>query len=549
MGTDVKRIGGQLLKQMIIAGADRLEEHKQLVDSLNVFPIPDGDTGTNMSMTVMAAARELLPVMSDRIGEVAKHAAGGALKGARGNSGVILSQLFRGFARSLEGMETAGCDELADAFAKASETAYKAVMKPKEGTMLTVARVMAEAAGDYALDYDDIPGLCDFVFKAGHEVLKKTPDMLPVLKQANVVDSGGMGILFIFEGACAAVGGEPLAVQPDLFEAPAAPFAALERVGAGDMEFIYCTEFFIHAAQAAEEAEVQLLSFYESIGDSTLVVGDGELIKVHVHTNNPGDVLEAALRHGSLSNIKIDNMLIQHTSLVNGVPHAAAPVGPQKEIGFIAVSAGEGFMELFLHLEVDRIIEGGQTMNPSAEDFINAVRMVNAEHIIILPNNKNIIMAAKQAADMMPDRLISVLDTRSIPQGLAAMIGYTPDLNAERNVSKMAEAASVVVTGHVTRAVRDSNYNGQSISEGDMLSLLEDDIIAVSTDAETAARKLIDAMTADDSAELISVYYGDGANEEQAERLREYIDEHYPGRETEVRAGGQPVYCFTVSAE
>jgi len=544
-----ENVGGQLLKKMIIAGANRLEEYKQAVDALNVFPIPDGDTGTNMSMTAIAAARELLPIESDRIDEVAKLAAGGALKGARGNSGVILSQMFRGFSKSLEGRESADCDDLADAFLKASETAYKAVMKPKEGTMLTVARVMAEAAGDFALDSGDVLKMFGAMQQAGREVLEKTPDMLPVLKQANVVDAGGMGLLYIFEGACEAAGGVTVLTNAAT-GADGGSYAALGRIDIGDIKNIYCTEFIIAADGAPEDSEGALLEYLETIGDSSLVVGDGEIIKVHVHTNNPGDALEAALRIGSLSSIKIENMLIQHTSLVNGAPVSPEiPADGLKETGFIAVSAGDGFKELFFHLDVDRVIEGGQTMNPSAEDFISAVNRLNAENVVIMPNNKNVILAAKQAAALCPGRNVYVLETRSVPQGLAAMISYMPDMNIARNIEAMNEAVSAVKTGYVACAVRDSVFKNRDIKEGDVIGILEDEIVAVATEVEEAARGLVDAMAEDDAAELISIYYGGGADEDGAEALRDYIDETYPGRETEVRRGGQPLYFYTISAE
>ena len=543
-------IDGRLFKKMIIAGADRLEANKQLVDSLNVFPVPDGDTGTNMSMTSAAAARDILPLETDSVHEIAKAAAGGALRGARGNSGVILSQFFRGMAKSLEGKRTATCDDLADALAAASETAYKAVMKPKEGTILTVGRVMAERASEAVLDTEDIA--CAFleVLKAGNEILLKTTQMLPQLKQANVVDSGGKGLMFIMEGAYEALepGGASYQIAT---ETPAADFSALATVKPEDIQFIYDTEFFIGAEDPRPEIIDDFMGFLESVGDSVVVAADGNAIKVHVHTNHPGKVLETAMKIGSLHGLKLENMLMQHTSIINSEAGRApdAPAGEPKETGFIAVSMGAGFEELFRHLEADYIIEGGQTMNPSVEDFITAICGVNADNIIILPNNKNIVHAAKQAAELCAGQNAHVLETHSAPQGIAAMIGYTPGADIAQCLENMRQAAQAVKTGHVTYAVRDSNYGGREIKEGDILGVLEDELVTVSDDVRRAAAELVDLMAGGGGAELISIYYGADTSEEDAEELRNYAAERYPDLETEMHAGKQPLYYYTISAE
>ena len=562
----VLSIDGRALKKMIAAGAARLEKHKALVDSLNVFPVPDGDTGTNMSMTTNTATKDVLSVESDSVSEIAKAAAGGALKGARGNSGVILSQLFRGFAKSLEGKTTANADDLADAMQRASETAYKAVMKPKEGTILTVARVMAERAFEAALDSEDITEVLIEVLKAGYKILSDTTEMLPQLKQANVVDSGGKGLLFIFEGACEALGvaieteeGEPILadIVPEIIPGD---FSAIGMVDISDITFIYDTEFFIITDGVTQADENAFRDFLEKKGDSIVLAGGDGFIKVHVHSDHPGEILERALMLGNLQNLKIENMLQQHEDIVNG-NHAEKPetetetitdensdCGEPKDAGFIAVSAGAGFAELFKHLEVDQIIEGGQTMNPSTEDFINAAAKINAQNIIMLPNNKNVIWAAQQAADMCPGKNITVLETQSVPQGIAAMINYMPDTDFESCVGQMKQAARSVKTGNVTYAVRDSNYGGREIKQGDIICVLDDEIVFVSNDVKRAAEGLIDIMAGGES-ELLSIYYGAEASETAAVELKNYAAEKYPDCETEAHSGGQPLYFYTISAE
>ena len=548
---NITHIDGQILKKMIIAGANKLDANKQLVDSLNVFPIPDGDTGTNMSMTALMAAREVLALETDNIYEVAKAAAGGALKGARGNSGVILSQLFRGFSKSLEGKATADCDDIADAMCKAVEMAYKAVMKPKEGTMLTVARIMAEKASDFTLDSDDIAETLTEVLKAGNEILLKTTEMLPQLKQANVIDSGGKGVMLIFEGAFLALTSPDGLVMPEAV-APvqvSEDFSAIEKVGMEDITFIYDVEFFINVSNIPPETEGNFKKYLEQTGDSIVVVGDEELVKVHVHTDHPGDVLETALKIGSLTNIKIENMLDQHTNIVNSEKQTEEPISEPKDTAFITVSAGEGFEELFKHLDADFIIEGGQTMNPSTEDFLSAIERTNAKSIIILPNNKNILLSAKQAAELTSGKDVHVLETRSIPQGLAAMINYMPESSIEHNLERMAETIAMIKTGHVTYAVRDSSIDGHDIKEGDILSILGDKIIAVSDNIQQAANDLVSRMIEDGSSDLISIYYGQDTTAESAEELKEFINEQYPDCETEVYEGKQPIYYYTISSE
>jgi len=549
MGTAT--MDGNLLKKMIIAGANALNKRRNEIDAMNVFPVPDGDTGVNMSMTVLAAAREAEKLNTPNVCEVAKAASGGALRGARGNSGVIMSQLFRGFARGLEGVEAAAAGDLANSSRKAMETAYKAIMKPKEGTILTIARALSEQAAANAGTSEDLENLISRCIRHANEVLARTPQMLPELKQAGVVDAGGKGLLVILEGALAAMD-KP---QEDLLEigaskAAAAPVSAA-ALAPGDIEFGYCTEFFILADNLTEETESNFERYLDTVGDSIVAAADDGLLKIHVHTNHPGQILERAMQIGSLANLKIENMRLQHTSMINFSTQSMMEIPkqkPHKALGFAVVATGQGFNELFLNLGADEVIPGGQTMNPSTEDILKAVGRVDADTVYVLPNNKNIISTAEQAAQICAGKKVIVMRTKSIPQGLSCMIGYSEALSLEENTAAMTEAMRHTRTGQVTTAVRDSSVNGISIHEGDYLYLLDDDIAFTGRSLQEGAKKLIDNM-AGNGTEVIAVYYGQEVNEAQARELTDYVKEKYPDIETEALSGGQPVYLYIISAE
>ncbi|MDR1540181.1 MAG: DAK2 domain-containing protein [Clostridiales bacterium] len=546
-------VDGNLLKKMIIAGANALTKKRHEVDAMNVFPVPDGDTGTNMSMTVLAAAREVDKLNTPNIYDVAKAASGGSLRGARGNSGVILSQLFRGFAKGLEGVDIAGTANAAISFRKATETAYKAVMKPKEGTILTIARAFGEKADELAKETDDVEALLKASIEYAQEILQKTPQMLAELRQAGVVDAGGHGLLLFLSGALAIMNkpAEPL------LEIGAATAAASEEkafsaaaAASGEIKYGYCTEFFILVKNVAEEQESHFKSYLESVGDSIVAVADDELIKIHVHTDHPGQVLEKALKIGSLSNLKIENMRLQHTSMINFSSHSVEPESakPFKEVGFVAVALGEGIKELFRNLGADDVIEGGQTMNSSAEDMIRAVEKVNSNVVYILPNNKNIILVAEQAAKMYTEKRIIVLPTKSIPQGITCLISYAQTLSVEENTMYMTEAMEQTHSGQITSAVRSTVNNGREITEGDFLGIIDGKIEIVSKTLEQSAKEMIDSMTSP-GAEVISIYYGEDAKREDAEALAEYTKNTHSISEVEVLYGGQPIYYYIISAE
>jgi DAK2 domain fusion protein YloV len=547
---------------MIIAGANALNRRKPEIDAMNVFPVPDGDTGTNMSFTVLAAARETNQLSTPNISDAAKAASGGALRGARGNSGVILSQLFRGFAKGLDGVAVARTADLAKACAQAVETAYKAVMKPKEGTILTIARAISEQAAVSAAVTDDIETFMEEILAHADKTLAKTPEMLPELRQAGVEDAGGKGLLVVLEGALRGLradSAEPL-LETAAASGVAPPVAAnAAAMASGDIHFAYCTEFFVHVKNVTEEAENHFKQYLESTGDSIVAVADEELIKIHVHTNHPGSVLEKALLIGSLSHLKIENMRLQHTSLINfsleskspenkNADHNHEKKGEKKDVGFAAVSLGGGFKELFLNLGVDEVIEGGQTMNPSAEDILRAVERINAAAVFILPNNKNIILAAEQAAQLCADKTAVVLPTRSIPQGLTSVISYAPAYSLEENQTIMRRAMEKTRTGQVTRAVRNTKMDGQEIHTGDCLCMLDGKIISVRRDPQEGAKELINRMITPD-VEIIGLYYGAETSEEQAQAAAAYARERYPEHEVEVFYGGQPVYHYIISAE
>ncbi|WP_330612984.1 DAK2 domain-containing protein [Anaerotignum sp.] len=557
-------LNGVRLGRMIIAGANELAANKQLVDAMNVFPVPDGDTGTNMSLTVMAAAREAEKKGSLMAADVTKAASSGALRGARGNSGVITSQLFRGFAKGLEGLEEAGVKELAAAAEQAVKTAYKAVMKPKEGTILTVARGCAEAAAKLAEETEDIEVFLKGIIEYGHEVLAQTPEMLPVLKQAGVVDAGGRGLLYILEGALKQMGGDLPVTLNDGQSTAAAPemdFASLASIENESITFGYCTEFFINVKDADEAVTTGLKSYLGTIGDSIVCVADDEIIKIHVHTDHPGLAIEKALTIGSLSGLKIDNMREQHTNKINFAGEAAAapsaPVAapvesaveqPKKDVGFVSISAGEGLTNIFKNLGVDEVIEGGQTMNPSTEDILNAVDKINADHIFVLPNNKNIILAAEQAAKLSEDKKLHVIPSRSVPEGISAMFCFEADADPDEMEAAMKDAIKLVDTATVTYAVRDTSIGDKEIKEGNILGMLNDQIEVVADDVMEGTKELIKASIKDES-EVVGIYYGADATEESAEELAAFIEENYPDCEVEVQSGGQPLYYYIISVE
>ena len=561
--SSTKTLNGVRLGRMIIAGANELAANKQLVDAMNVFPVPDGDTGTNMSLTVMAAAREAEKKGSLMAADVTKAASSGALRGARGNSGVITSQLFRGFAKGLEGMEEAGVKELAAAAEQAVKTAYKAVMKPKEGTILTVARGCAEAAEKLSHETDDIEAFLSGIIAYGHEVLAQTPEMLPVLKQAGVVDAGGRGLLYILEGALKQLkaGDQHVTLNDGQSAAAAAPemdFASLASIENESITFGYCTEFFINVQGADETVTTGLKNYLGTIGDSVVCVADDEIIKIHVHTDHPGLAIEKALTIGSLTGLKIDNMREQHTNAIsfNGAPTAApAPVAaepaveqPRKDVGFVSISAGAGLTAIFKNLGVDEVIEGGQTMNPSTEDILNAVDKINADHIFVLPNNKNIILAAEQAAKLSEDKKLHVIPSRSVPEGISAMFCFEADADPDEMEAAMKDAIRLVDTATVTYAVRDTSIGEKEIKAGNILGMLNDQIEVVADDVMEGTKELIKASIKDES-EVVGIYYGADATEESAEELAAFIEENYPDCEVEVQSGGQPLYYYIISVE
>ena len=573
----VTTIDAKMLTRMFLAGAKNLEAKKEWINELNVFPVPDGDTGTNMTMTIMSAAKEVssLEAMGDiTMQTLCKAISSGSLRGARGNSGVILSQLFRGFTKVAAAEETLDVAKLAVAVEKAVETAYKAVMKPKEGTILTVAKYGALKARELAdAGETDITVFIDEVIKASDDALEKTPEMLPVLKQAGVVDSGGQGLMQVLKGAFDAFQGKEL----DLSISPSTPTASApamnyEAQANADIKFGYCTEFIILLNKNFNiKTELDFKAYLESIGDSIVVVADDEIVKVHVHTNDPGLAIQKALLYGALSNMKIDNMRMEHqeklfkmngdkpqeietkisgNATVQTASHTPEPEVPaeKKEAGFISVSVGDGIKEIFEQLGVDYIIEGGQTMNPSTADMLDAIDKVNAETIYILPNNKNIILAANQAQSLVEDKKIVVIPTKTVPQGITAVINYVPDLSVEENTAAMTEEISRVKTGQVTYAVRDTTIDDKVIKQGDYMGIGDKGILSVGRDLDTITRAMVDAMM-DDEAELVSIYYGAEIDEKDAEKLTAELSEKYPDCDVELQYGGQPMYYYIISVE
>lgn len=543
------KIDGAMLKQMLLSAAKFLEDNKETVNALNVFPVPDGDTGTNMSLTMQSAAKEILALKTDKLGEVAKALSKGSLKGARGNSGVILSQLFRGFAEFLKDYEQVDTVQFAKALMGGSDKAYKAVMKPVEGTMLTVARVTAEKSVKIANETKDFTSFFSRILDVAKETLDNTPNLLPVLKQAGVVDSGGMGVLYIMMGAANALD-EDFDLDISSFDAKDISLPSFSDTDSSQsIEFGYCTEFFIknlHPYIKDEDIE-KLKQKLERLGDSIVVVGDMDLIKVHFHTNMPGKGLQLGLRFGELSNIKIDNMREQHSHNMEYAELAMADNSPEKDFGILSVAMGEGIANLFKDLNADYIIEGGQTMNPSIEDILNAANKVRAKEIFILPNNSNIVLSAKQAAELS-DKPIHVIPTKSIPQGLAALIAYNPELPTDENNNLMLKAIEQVKTGQVTYAVRDSNFDNQQIQEGDFMGLSNGTIMTVGKDIETVTQDLLKHMV-DEDDEIITLLYGKDAEEETTNQILAFLEDTYPDIEVELLDGGQPLYYYIISVE
>ena len=553
---EITSINTEVLSRMFLAAAKNLDAKKEWINELNVFPVPDGDTGTNMSMTIMSAAKEVSSLEQPTMKELAKAISSGSLRGARGNSGVILSQLFRGFCKVIKEYDEVDVSVLCDAFQKAVETAYKAVMKPKEGTILTVAKGAADKALDLAQETEDLVYFCDEVIKHADYVLSQTPEMLPVLKQAGVVDSGGQGLVQVLKGAYDALLGKEIDYTIENAQESSGVTKVTEQTEQ-EIKFGYCTEFIIVLKQPLSDKEVQEYKAYlESIGDSIVVVADDEIVKTHVHTNDPGLAIQKALTHGSLSKIKIDNMREEHEErLIKDAEKAAAQQKeeekkdePRKPMGFIAVSIGEGMNEIFRGLGADYLIEGGQTMNPSTEDMLDAIAHVNADHIFILPNNKNIIMAANQAAELTEDKDIIVLPTKTIPQGIVALVNYIPDYSAEDNKEAMLAELENVKTGQVTYAVRDTEIDGLQIRQNDYMGIGDKAILAVGTDLKETTLQMIDEMVDEDSA-IVSIYYGADETEEHAQELGKAIEEKYPDVEVEINCGGQPIYYYVISVE
>ena len=547
-------INAELCAKMFLAGAKNLEANKEWINELNVFPVPDGDTGTNMTLTIMSAAKEVAGLETVNMETLAKAISSGSLRGARGNSGVILSQLLRGFTKGIRDTSEIDVITITEAFQKSVATAYKAVMKPKEGTILTVAKGFADKATELALTENvEMEELLATSLKYAEEVLAKTPEMLPVLKEAGVVDSGGQGLIQVLKGAFDAYLGKEVDYTIEKPESTGEPAQADTRTEA-DIKFGYCTEFIIMTKKPMQQAEeLKFKAFLESIGDSIVVVADEEIVKVHVHTNDPGVAITRALTYGELSRMKIDNMREEHREkLIKDAEKQAAaqakPVMPHKEVGFISVSIGDGIGEIFKGLGVDYLIEGGQTMNPSTEDMLNAIAEVNADTIFIFPNNKNIILAANQAQALTEDKKIVVIPTKTVPQGIAAIISFDPTASAEENEENMKEALSVVKTGQITYAVRDTHIDDKEIKEGNIMGIGDDSILAVGEDIAEITKETIDLMT-DEETELISVYYGEDISEEDANALGTELQEKYPDCEVEVYAGGQPIYYYVVSVE
>ena len=569
-----KTINVDILAKMFLAGAQNIEAKKDYINELNVFPVPDGDTGTNMSMTIMSAAKEVTALNKPAMKDLAKAISSGSLRGARGNSGVILSQLLRGFTKEIKTVDEIDTTTLANAMVRGTETAYKAVMKPKEGTILTVAKGMADKALEMAAETDDIEVFAQAVIKEGDRVLNLTPEMLPVLKQAGVVDSGGQGLMQVIKGAFDGLTGNVTDFTLDGAEAPAngaaektvqtGNGAARTDIDTADIKYGYCTEFIIKLEKEyTDEDEAELKKYLGSIGDSLVVVSDDEIVKIHVHTNHPGLAFEKGLTYGSLSRMKIDNMREEHEERVIQDSERLAKEQAQadtvkqeekeepeerREYGFIAVSCGDGLSEIFKGIGADYLIEGGQTMNPSTEDMLNAIAHVNADHIFILPNNKNIILAANQARDLTEDKEIIVVPSKTVPQGITALVNFMPDLTSKENLENMTAEMERVKTAQITYAVRTTNIDGMDIEKGDIMAIGDKGMLAVEHSPEEAAKAALKAMLDEDS-ELVTIYYGCDVKEEDAEKLKEEAEKEFPDKELELQYGGQPIYYYMISAE
>lgn len=552
----VKTINTELFRKMFLAGAANLEAKKEFINELNVFPVPDGDTGTNMTLTIMSAAKEVQSLENADMLTIAKAISSGSLRGARGNSGVILSQLLRGFTKEIREHKEIDAVILAKACERATATAYKAVMKPKEGTILTVAKGISRKAEELAETTEDLEVFIPEVIKYAEEVLAQTPEMLPVLKEAGVVDSGGQGLLEVIHGAY------------DAFLGKEIDYAAIEASGGtkmvkpsqqaeADIKFGYCTEFIIMTEKEfTDKNEAEFKAYLESIGDSIVCVADDDIVKIHVHTNDPGLAIQKALTYGQLSRMKIDNMREEHQEkLIKDAEKAAAQQAsekkkkePRKSVGFIAVSIGEGMNEIFRELGADYIIEGGQTMNPSTDDMLSAIDEVNADHIFILPNNKNIILAANQAQSLTDDKDIIVIPTKTVPQGITAIISYMPEADVDTNIEALEEAIKNVKTGQVTYAVRDTHIDDKEIHEGDIMGIGDRGILAVGQSVEETTKEMLSQLV-DEESELISLYFGQDVLEEDAENFAQEVEELYPDVDVDVHMGGQPIYYYVLSVE
>ena len=554
---EISTIDASQVAKMFLAGAKNLEAKKEWINELNVFPVPDGDTGTNMSMTIMSAAREVSALDNPDMKSLCKAISSGSLRGARGNSGVILSQLLRGFCKEIKGKKQITVSVLADGFVRAVETAYKAVMKPKEGTILTVAKGVAEKAVELSEMDMDFETLGQEILDHGNEVLKQTPELLPVLKEAGVVDSGGQGLMEFLTGAYNGLTGKEEIKEPVTSGGAAkAQTMSSEEIDTSHIKYGYCTEFIIMLEKEYNaEIEAKFKEFLTSIGDSLVVVSDDEIVKVHVHTNHPGLAFEKGLEYGSLTSMKVDNMREEHKEKViheqdrkKAAEQEAAKEEPKKPFGFVAVSVGEGLNDIFKDLGVDHIIEGGQTMNPSTEDVLDAISKVNAETVFVFPNNKNIILAANQAAEIEEEKQVIVIPTKTIPQGISALISFDETATAEANQAGMEDAITAVKSGQVTYAVRDTSIDGKEIKTGDYMGIDDVGIQAVGQDITEVEKDLIGAM-ADEDSELLSIYYGSDVEEEKANALVEAVQAAYPDFEVEAHAGGQPIYYYILSLE
>ena len=552
---EIKTINAALCAKMFLGGAKNLEANKEWINELNVFPVPDGDTGTNMTLTITSAAKEVASLENPEMEPLCKAISSGSLRGARGNSGVILSQLLRGFTKGIKKHDEIDAPLLAEAFEKAVETAYKAVMKPKEGTILTVARGMAEKASELAAEGMELEEMMEAIVAEGDAVLARTPEMLPVLKEAGVVDSGGQGLMQVMKGALDVFKGKE--IEYTVEEQKSAKAAAEAQPEEKEIKFGYCTEFIIMLDKPmSPETEHEFKEFLMSIGDSIVLVADEDIVKVHVHTNDPGKAISRALTYGALSRMKIDNMREEHhEKLIKDAEKLAAQQAeeekkkePKKECGFISVSIGEGIGEIFKGLGVDCLIEGGQTMNPSTEDMLSAIDKVNADHVFIFPNNKNVILAANQAKALTKDKKIFVIPTKTVPQGITAVINYNPERTPEENEAAMLEEIQHVKTGEVTYAVRDTHIDDKEIHEGDYMGIGDHSILSVGRKLSDVTKDMLAAM-ADDDTELISIYYGADIDEETANQLGNEIMELYSGCDVEIYSGGQPIYYYVISVE